>query len=316
MKLTKRGKTWWMDGWRNGRRIRRSLGTDDEELAKYKLGEYVRRWSGVGSGAKFKELAKNYKDRGIARREELYVEKLEAFFQDMPTTQTAAKFVQRFAKNSTKRRYLTTLKAILNYGYKSGEIDKVPYIEMPPDEGGRTRALNDAEKKALRDAATGDLAHLLPLVTFMLATGVGTGNALDLQWEDFDPVNECFQVTRYKGKKKIVRRVYVLPEIMKVIGPVGSGHVFRKGGKPMAGPNEGNRYKEAYADLRELKERAKVRDFRPYDMRHTFGTDANEKGVDPITLANIMGHASLTTTRRYTHPKSDHLKEAMRKVLK
>lgn len=316
MRLTKRGKTYWMDGWRAGRRIRRSLETDDEELAKYKLGQYVARWNGVGTGAKFRELVANYRARGVSDRDELILQSIEKFFDDMPTTQTAAKWVATGHKNSTKRRYLTTLKAVLNYGFRSGEIDKVPYVEMPPDDGGRTRALNDAEKKALYDAATGDLAHLLPLVKFMICTGVGTGNALDLTWEDFDKVNECFTVSRWKGKKKITRRVFVIDEVMKALGPVGTGHVFKKDGRPLVGPNKGNRYKIAYEDLRELAKRAGLRDFRPYDMRHTFGTDANENDVDPITIANIMGHTNLNTTRRYTHPKRDHLREAMKKVLK
>jgi site-specific recombinase XerD len=43
--------------------------------------------------------------------------------------------------------------------------------------------------------------------------------------------------------------------------------------------------------------------FGPHVLRHTFGTQLVRGGVDLVTLAELMGHARLETTRLYTLPR-------------
>jgi len=38
----------------------------------------------------------------------------------------------------------------------------------------------------------------------------------------------------------------------------------------------------------------------------TFGTELTRRGVDLVTVAELMGHASLETTRLYTNPRELH----------
>jgi integrase/recombinase XerC len=46
-------------------------------------------------------------------------------------------------------------------------------------------------------------------------------------------------------------------------------------------------------------------------LRHTFGTELTRDGVDLVTVAELMGHASLETTRLYTRPSSDDMQRAV-----
>ena len=39
-------------------------------------------------------------------------------------------------------------------------------------------------------------------------------------------------------------------------------------------------------------------------LRHTFGTELTRSCVDLVTVAELMGHASLETTRLYTRPSA------------
>ena len=46
-------------------------------------------------------------------------------------------------------------------------------------------------------------------------------------------------------------------------------------------------------------------------LRHTFGTELVRSGVDMVTVAELMGHASLETTRLYTRPSAADLQRAV-----
>lgn len=50
----------------------------------------------------------------------------------------------------------------------------------------------------------------------------------------------------------------------------------------------------------------------PHCMRHTFATRCFEKGLDPLVIQNIMGHANYSTTISYTHILQDKTDEAVR----
>ncbi|SRR5579871_777711 len=46
-------------------------------------------------------------------------------------------------------------------------------------------------------------------------------------------------------------------------------------------------------------------------LRHTFGTELVRQGVDIVTVAELMGHASLETTRGYTRPTEADMQRAV-----
>lgn len=46
-------------------------------------------------------------------------------------------------------------------------------------------------------------------------------------------------------------------------------------------------------------------------MRRTFGTNLTRSGVDVVTVAQLMGHKRLETTRRYSLPTAADLEAAV-----
>lgn len=62
--------------------------------------------------------------------------------------------------------------------------------------------------------------------------------------------------------------------------------------------------------VHKLAEGAGVPDISPHDLRHTAATHLLDGGSDLRTVQEILGHASLGTTQRYTHVSSERLRAA------
>ena len=49
----------------------------------------------------------------------------------------------------------------------------------------------------------------------------------------------------------------------------------------------------------------------PHALRHTYFTHLYQKGEDLVTLKELAGHESISTTQIYTHASSAHLKKVV-----
>ena len=61
-------------------------------------------------------------------------------------------------------------------------------------------------------------------------------------------------------------------------------------------------------------EAAKVEDFHFHDLRHTFASRYVMDGGSLPALQQILGHATLAMTMRYSHLSSKHLRDEMEKT--
>lgn len=72
--------------------------------------------------------------------------------------------------------------------------------------------------------------------------------------------------------------------------------------------------KETNLAFRECRNPNEFGHLHPHCFRHTFATRCFEKGLDPVVVQSIMGHANYSTTLSYTHVLEDKTKKEVAKV--
>jgi len=165
--------------------------------------------------------------------------------------------------------------------------------------------LSDVAALQARDAA---------LFTLLYGCGLRIGEALALDIRDISTAHSAALRVRGKGGKE--RIVPVLPAVREAIAVWLTLHPGRQPDSPVFIGVRGQRLDPAVAQrllrnfrrLRGLPEHAT-----PHALRHSFATHLLADGADLRSIQDLLGHASLSTTQRYTAVDAARLMEVWRK---
>ncbi len=168
---------------------------------------------------------------------------------------------------------------------------------------------------AREDAGTGDPVALRDWVCLELlyATGARVAELVGLDIDDVDLGTRLVRVLGKGAKERVVP--FGLPAARAV-------EAWLRNGRPSlasstSGPALLLGSRGARLDQRQVRTavhraaaRAGVEDIAPHGLRHTAATHLVNGGSDLRSVQEILGHASLATTQRYTHVTADRLRSA------
>lgn len=206
----------------------------------------------------------------------------------------------RGAQAVTVNGYLRHIKAALTYALDEKYIDKKPRIKMLRENNELPRIIEPTMIKKILEKAKEKDPELWRLFSFLLWTGCRRREALGLEWQR---VRLEKAVCTVKGKRSKERIVPLLPAVVEVLEPVRKdlGRVFID--------NHPDTVSHKFHELALL---CGV-DRRLHDLRHSAVTYMLASGIPIQVVAEIVGHAQLATTRRYTHLLEDVLVREMQK---
>ena len=144
--------------------------------------------------------------------------------------------------------------------------------------------------------------------------GMRRSEVAELKLEDFDSLSGAVKV-RGKGNKE--RLIYLSGAAMEALLDWLELRGDHAGALFQPVRKSGSIYKDGkvtdsaiYKALRKRALQAGVKSFSPHDLRRTFVGDLLERGADIVTVQQLAGHASVSTTARYDRRGEETKKKA------
>jgi integrase/recombinase XerC len=224
----------------------------------------------------------------------------------------------------SRGRALSAVRGLFRFARREGVLEADPAAGVPAPRAGRDlpRHLRPGEIEALLEAPgnEGPLgARDRAILELLYAAGLRVSELVGLDWRDIDLSARVLRVLGKGGKERMAPFGRAAERALRewlgewegvhaAAGAAGGGG--RDGGEPVFLNYRGGRLTDR--SVRRVidcaVERAAVAaGVHPHTLRHTFATHLLEGGADLRAIQELLGHASLGTTQRYTHVEIERL---------
>lgn len=317
-----RGKTWFIQYYRNGQKTVRTLKTQDKQVAKFEKNKIE---NAIVSGTstlpkpntaiqdifdEYQKYSQTRKSKDQVKVQASYLKYYFEWAQVFTIGQITKKSMEEYLghrlssktfKVSSANNALTVLKAFLNFSIERGYLNqnplkslrKIAEDKLPP------RFLTKDEIFKVLESAKGEMVY--PMIATAIYTGMRLGELKRLEWKDVDLKEKRITVRYAKSKKfRIIPLHSSLEYILTYLTQKDDQKIFN------------------VVNIRRVFRRIKIAVGIPelgwHTFRHTFISHLIMSGVDLPTAAKLAGHADITTTMIYTHLTRTHIDDAVKKL--
>ena len=226
------------------------------------------------------------------------------------------------AGNATRARRLSAVRTFFRFLARRLGVENaaVGLISTPRAKKPVPRALAQGQARAVTDGI-GEMTDTVAMqardtALFVLLYGCGLriAEALALDVRDVPGPDAMLRVMGKGNKERIVP---VLPAVRAALAAWLAVHPDRAGHSPLFVGARGGRLDAAVAQrtLRQFRRLNGLPEHAtPHALRHSFATHLLAGGADLRSIQDLLGHASLSTTQRYTSVDEAQLLEVWRKA--
>jgi integrase len=218
---------------------------------------------------------------------------------------------------SGRRGAITAVKRAFSWAEQQGLIDRSPIAHMKrPPVPSRSTTLTVEQRQRIFESASDQAFRDLLFTAEM--TGVRPQEIRRVEARHFDEGKGIwiFPVEENKTGEKTGRPrvVFLPPQVVELCRRLAKEHPSG----PLFRNSRGRPWNANTIRLRFKRLRKRLSDELPHNLcmylyRHTYATDALEKGLNPVTVAELLGHSDASTLSRvYQHlaDRHDHMREA------
>jgi len=226
----------------------------------------------------------------------------------------------KFRSLSTVNRYVATLSHLYTIAIKEwGWVNDNPTSKFSKfkEPRGRLRILSDKEKNALLEACKQSENQVLYLIVVLcLSTGARRNEIVGLEKQEIDFKRKAIVLEDTKNGEQRVLFIRdlawkLLSEHLSLVEAQETLLVFPS-------PNNPEKPIDIQTAWETALKRAKIKNFRFHDLRHTAASYLAMNGATLRDLAEILGHKTLSMVKRYAHLTESHtakVVEAMNKKI-
>jgi integrase/recombinase XerC len=230
------------------------------------------------------------------------------------------RYLARLSKDTKKSsigRKLAAIRSFFRFLIRRSIVEKNPaeLIATPKKEQKLPFHLDIDQATGLMEAST-DERHAVrdrAILELLYSSGLRVSELTGLDITELDLAGGMVRVTGKGGKERIVpigsRAIIALTAYLGERGNILTGALFLN----TRGSRINRRSVARIVDRYVLKIAAFKR-ISPHTLRHTFATHMLEGGADLRAIQELLGHASLSTTQKYTHVSIDRLMEVYDKA--
>ena len=331
MGISRHGKIFWLDIRIKGKRIRRSLETENRNIALSRYAPLREKLleKHLGEKVRFLAFCEQYIEWGWGakplsmQRETQRLRKIQDFFQGLEIVyleditpyhleRLKAEFKGRGLSKTTVNMYLQILRGMFYKAldwevyYKPNPLKKVRFFKR--ETAVQALSKTDMEKvlkaaKIISDSPRSPVQRLIyNLVVFALNTGMRKSEILNLKWQDIK--DDEIGVKGKGGKRRTV------PLNRAAFGTIGSHPRRSEWVFDIPNRHQPNVLWRAVERIRKMT----GTDFHFHLLRHAFSSMLMERGVDIVTIGSLLGHASIPMSLIYTHTNEERKKKAVEKL--
>ncbi|MFN8792261.1 MAG: tyrosine-type recombinase/integrase [Bdellovibrionales bacterium] len=202
---------------------------------------------------------------------------------------------------ATRNRKAASLKSFLNWLYENRLLKKelAPHILAPkvPQKIPHFLSVDEAiaTLKSYPDSMSPTELKDKTLFCLIYGLGLRVSEACQIRWQDIDWSRQQILITRKGNKDQWVPGPRFTFEVLgqwKSASPVDD---FIWGADPLS-------TRLAYEMIRQRGRKAGLlKPLHPHALRHSYATHLLTSGADLRSLQELLGHASLSATQKYTH---------------